>query len=240
MASDPSPEQRRQFTHDTGIQAVENNYAVVRQCDTIVLSIKPQQCDQVLPEVADDVDTSKLFVSIMAGVPTAHINKLLGGHVRVVRAMPNMPLLVGFGMTALCRGKHAWEADLDLAGKLFGCGGQVVELTETLMDAVTATSGSGPAYFAAFAQAVIDAGVQGGLSPTDARLLVGHTMLGTAKILLETDQNLNDLVRRVSSPGGTTEAAFNVFKAADVLKAIADGTRAAQQRSAEMGKARKK
>lgn len=236
LASDISDERRGRFNKATHIDTTDDNARVVSDCRTVVLAIKPQQCEEVLVPLREASQCPERFVSILAGVRTERIEKALGGNIRVVRAMPNLPLQIGCGMTGLCRGRFADESDLEASAALFRPSGEVVVVDEERMDMVAALSGSGPAYFAAMAQAMIEAGLEDGLGLTDARRLVGQTMLGTARTILETSDNLNDLVRRVMSPGGSTEAAFKVLGEREAMKAMKEAVAAARERNEELGR----
>lgn len=176
-------------------------------------------------------------VSIAAGVTTASIEAVLApalGAVPVVRAMPNTPALVGAGATAIAPGSHATDADLDDAEALLSPVGLVVRVDESLLDAVTAVSGSGPAYVFLLAEAMIDAGTAAGLARSDAEALVGQTLLGAARLLSEQDDDAASLRAAVTSPGGTTEAAIAVLEDRDLRGAMAAAIDAAVRRAAEL------
>lgn len=236
LASDIDPSRREAFTAATGIDAVDDNPRVVGSCPVVVLAVKPQVAASVLAPLGEVVTGETLLVSIMAGVTAEAIERMLGIDARVVRTMPNMPLQLGAGITALSRGRLATDGDLERAAELFRPSGEVVTVEETLMDAVTATSGSGPAYFLDFAQAVIDGAMACQLDDATARKLVGWTLLGAARMVLETDDDLGEIVRRVTSPGGTTEAAFKVLQGGSVSESIRRAVVAARDRGIELGR----
>ncbi|MFZ4668346.1 MAG: pyrroline-5-carboxylate reductase [Microthrixaceae bacterium] len=176
-------------------------------------------------------------VSIAAGVTTTSIETVLAptlGAVPVVRAMPNTPALVGAGATAIAAGSHASDVDLDDAESLLSPVGLVIRVDESLMDAVTAVSGSGPAYVFLLAEAMIDAGTAAGLSRPDAEALVGQTLLGAARLLCEQDDDAASLRAAVTSPGGTTEAAIAVLEDRDLRGSMAAAIDAAVRRAAEL------
>jgi len=178
-----------------------------------------------------------LVVSIAAGISTAFIEKHLGGgkRWRVVRVMPNTPMLVGEGMSGIARGANASDEDMATVRRLFESAGEVVEVTEDKMNAVTAMSGSGPAYFFLLVEQMIAAGVDMGLSPQHARQLAAKTALGAAKMLATSSDDPAELRRKVTSPGGTTHAAITHMQAQNVPQAIVDAIKAAERRGRELG-----
>ncbi|MBS1151641.1 MAG: proC, partial [Myxococcaceae bacterium] len=169
-----------------GLHVGQDNLAAAMEADVIVLAVKPQGMDKLVKQIAPAIDSTKLLISIAAGVPIAAIEKRLGASTRIVRAMPNTPAVVGLGATALSGGEHATEADLQLASKIFQAVGITTVLEENLLDAVTGLSGSGPAYVFLVIEALSDAGVKVGLSRHVALKLAAQTVLGSAKMLLET------------------------------------------------------
>ena len=202
----------------------------------VLLSVKPQvvhgMAEMIRPHLRDDA----LVVSILAGVDTASLDAMLGGKGRIVRAMPNTPLLVGSGMSAICAGPRATEADVEWVSDLLGCGGRTVIVEESQMDAVTAVSGSGPAYMFYLVEAMIAAGVAEGLSESDARLLASQTCLGAGGLLMEAEEDPAALRRRVTSPGGTTQEAIETMEREGIFEGLVASIRAAAKRSRELGK----
>jgi pyrroline-5-carboxylate reductase len=233
-AADPSP-QRRKFLAGLGAAVTASNREAVEAADLVILAVKPQQLAEVLAGIAD-VAAGKLFISIVAGAPTSRIAAALGGEARVVRAMPNTPLLVGLGATGLAAGPTATAEDLKLARALFEAGGIVLQLHEEELDVVTAVGGSGPAYLFYLAEAMIEAaraeGLPGGLS----RELVAATLRGAAELLARGGQPPEELRRKVTSPGGTTAAAVEVLDGAGVKARIVEAVRRAAARSRELGR----
>jgi pyrroline-5-carboxylate reductase len=233
MASDVREESLAVLRSRHGIETSSDN---LRACaaDIVVLSVKPQVFPALLPELAPHLGEHALVISIAAGVPLRAIEALLP-KARVVRAMPNTPALVSAGVTALALGSRANAADAALATAIFESVGRVVHVSEELMDAVTALSGSGPAYVFLMAEALIDAGIKLGLSPQVSATLATQTLYGAAKLLTESDESPEELRRRVTSPGGTTAAGIAALEARDFRGALAACLEAARDRGRELG-----
>ncbi len=204
-------EESRRFSEGLGIRSFVKAQSLAEEADFLILAVNPKEALGVLFDISQKLDNSKVLLSIVAGFPTRRISEALGEKGRILRAMPNLPLLVGEGAIGLCSGPRAEEEDLKFAKSLFLNLGEVVEVSESLMDAVTALSGSGPAYFALFIEAMIDAGVRMGLNRGDALKLSVKTALGTAKMIL---QGLHPalLKEEVMSPGGTTAEGIYVLE----------------------------
>jgi pyrroline-5-carboxylate reductase len=235
LASDVSP-QRRQVFERLGVKTVEDNCAVAAVAATLLLSVKPQQMAVVLTELGGVLKPEALIVSIAAGISSRFIEKHLGEACwRVIRTMPNTPMLIGQGIVALSRGRHATEADAQKARKLFEAGAIVIDVPEEQLDAVTAVSGSGPAYIFCLVEQMIRAGAELGLSPEHARQLAIQTAFGAAKMLLESKNSPEELRRRVTSPGGTTQAAITHLEKHDWPQVTVDAIKAAAARSRELG-----
>jgi pyrroline-5-carboxylate reductase len=218
-----------------GVQAMTDNVAATREADIVVLSVKPQAMDKLLTTVAPALDVHKLAISVAAGVPIAAIERRLGAGARIVRAMPNTPALVGAGATALAAGEHATADDLRLAAKLFQAVGTTTSLDENLLDAVTGLSGSGPAYIFLIIEALSDAGVKVGLPRYTALALAAQTVLGSAKLLLETGSHPGQLKDQVTSPGGTAIAGLHTLEAGGLRTTLIDAVEAATRRARELG-----
>lgn len=204
---------------------------LVSKCDVIVLAVKPQHMDEVLNQIRYQANPYKLLISVAAGVSTSRIEKKIGNKVAVIRAMPNMPAFVGAGVTAICKGKFATTKDLSVANKIFSSVGEVVDVKENLMAAVTAISGSGPAYFFHLVEVLMKMGCELGLKETIAKQLAVETALGSAKILKETKEHPQILRTRVTSKGGATEAAFEEFYKHDLEIILKRGIRKAFERT---------
>jgi pyrroline-5-carboxylate reductase len=236
IAADVSPQRRQLFQEQLGITTVQEIASAASGARIVLLSVKPQQMEGVLRELRPSLAPSTLIVSIAAGVGTAKMESFLGeGQWRVVRAMPNTPMLVGDGMVALCRGSGASEADLATARQLFEAAAVVIEVTEAQMDAVTAVSGSGPAYVFYLAEQMIRAGEALGLSAQQSRTLSLQTIAGAAKMLSASDESPLSLRRKVTSPGGTTQAAIEQMESRQVGESIMAAIAAAARRSRELG-----
>lgn len=237
IISDPSDARRRYLTHRFNVTTTDDNRKVVANSYLVILAVKPQIHREVIAGVADLVRDDHVIVSIMAGVNTKTLESQFPSvRARVVRVMPNLPMLLGEGMAAVVRGTHCDDDDLMHARRIFEAGGQAVVLEdESLMDAVTAVSGSGPAYFYYFVDALVAAGQEAGLSHEQAVRLAKQTCLGAARMLMETDDAPSVLYRKVMSPGGTTEAAFNDLKANGVFEHLKSAVLAAHRRSKELG-----
>lgn len=238
IASDPNPERRELFAKRFEIEVTADNRAAVQNSFIILLAIKPQQYRETCAQFADLITEERLVISIMAGVSTASIQAMFPGvRARVVRVMPNLALHVGEGMSGIFPGEHATEADLLRTQRIFEAGGRTLVLRdESLLDAVTAVSGSGPAYFYQFCEAIIEGGEQAGLTHRESTLLAIQTCLGAARMMMESPEPPGVLARKVMSPGGTTEAAFDSMRANSVKDHIRDAVLAAWRRSRELGR----
>jgi pyrroline-5-carboxylate reductase len=235
-ASGPRDERMRELREAYAINATTDN-KVPAAADIVVLSVKPQILSKVLDEVADVIGTEALVISIAAGVPVSAIQARLASGTRVVRAMPNTPALVDAAATAIAGGEHARESDLADAKKIFDAIGLTVILDEYLMDAVTGLSGSGPAYVFLILEALSDAGVKVGLSRRTAQLLAAQTVLGSAKLLLETNEHPGRLKDMVTSPGGTAITGLHTLENGGVRTTLMNAVEAATRRSRELGEA---
>lgn len=233
IAADPDEGRRRTFAA-LGVATTEDNAQVIRQSAQVMLAIKPQTLAQVAREL-NAVDVQRQIVlSIMAGISTRKIDEAIGRQARVVRIMPNTPLMVGCGMAGIALGAGAAPGDDELATRLFGAVGKTIRVEEDKLDAITAVSGSGPAYVFYLAQAMQQAAVQLGLGE-HADLLVEQTILGAAKLMQRSDDSPAELRRKVTSPGGTTEAAVTHLDGKKTMDTITDAIKLAQQRATELG-----
>jgi len=235
-ASAPRQDRLDELRKAYGIDVTTHNREVVQRCGVLVLSVKPQIMDKVLREVGDQVKSGTLVVSIAAGVDTETIEESLPDGVRVVRAMPNTPALVGAGATAVAAGKHASATDLATARALFDAVGITVELDESHLDAVTGLSGSGPAYIFLILEALADAGVKVGLSRRNAQRLAAQTVMGSAKLLLETDEHPGRLKDMVTSPGGTAIAGLHTLEEGGLRTTLINAVETATKRARELGR----
>lgn len=237
IAADVSPERRKLFETSLKIKTVEAAVDAAKDAQAILLAVKPQQMDTVLGLLGKTITEKTLVISIAAGVSTRSIETGLGLGTswRVVRTMPNTPMLVGLGAVALAPGKFATRADVTAARKFFEPAAVVVDVTEDKLDAVTALSGSGPAYVFYLIEHMIAAGIELGLTPEHAALLAKQTALGSATMAKTSSDDPTTLRKKVTSPNGTTQAAIESMDAAKVGQHIRDAIRAAQVRSIELG-----
>lgn len=217
-----------------GALAAPSAQSAVAGADLILLAVKPPMISGVLTEIAPSVASSQLIISIAAGIRLVKMEALLPADVPLIRTMPNTPCLVGKGATALSRGTHATEEHLRLAQSLFAAVGLSVVVPETLLDAVTGLSGSGPAYIYLVIEALADGGVKEGLTRDTARLLAAQTVLGAAQMVLSSDEHPAQLKDNVTTPGGTTIAALHVLERAGLRTALIDAIQAAAERSREL------
>ena len=237
IVSNPGEDRRTLFQSELGVTATNDNRAVAGASGTVVLCVKPQRSAEVLAELRDRIDADALVVSIMAGISARAIQDGLGGGKRrVVRAMPNTPILVGEGMVAVARGSFATSADILAATNLFSAAADVMEVTEPQLEAVTAVSGSGPAYFFYLVEAMIAAGVEMGLSEAQAERLATRTACGAGHMMVANNGTPAELRRRVTSPNGTTQAAIESLAAANFPTVVAEAMAACERRSKELGR----
>lgn len=217
-----------------GFVPATSNREAAEEADILIIAVKPADVGGVLAELAQTVTRRHLVVSIAAGVKTSFIEAGLPMAGPIVRAMPNVAIRVGEAMTAIAGGERTGEPDMDKAEELFSAVGRVLRMPEHSMDAVTALSGSGPAYFAFFAEAMIKAGEELGLSQNVAGQLVIQTMRGTAELLRRGNLHAAELRQAVTSPGGTTEAALGSMQKNEVFEAVRQAVRAAAERAGEL------
>jgi pyrroline-5-carboxylate reductase len=217
-----------------GVQATLSNPEAVARSAIVVIAVKPQDFDTLLGEIGGLLTPEQTVLSVAAAIPTAQIEARVADGVPVVRAMPNAPATVHEGVAGVCAGAHADDAHLAVAEEVLAHVGSVVRVPERYMDAVTAVSGSGPAYFALLAEAMIEAGILLGLSREVSTQLVVQTMLGTAKLLRDEKIHPVELREMVTSPGGTTIRAIRELERAGVRAAFLNAIQAAMERSREL------
>lgn len=222
--------------HDMyGVSASTSADSFIGNVDAVLLAVKPQALDAALDEIASKVKSDARIISIVAGVPLARLEKAFPGH-PIVRVMPNTPLSVGEGMSAYTFNDAAEAVKDTTAEKIFSSCGKAVKVAESLMDAVTGLSGSGPAYAFLMIDALSDGGVMAGLPRDYARIMAAQTLLGAAKMVLETEKHPDALRDAVTSPAGTTIAGVRVMEQQGVRGALIDAVMAATRRSEELGK----
>ena len=230
--TDINEERLDHFTEQYGVGRSTDNAAAVAQSDVVVLAVKPQIFPEVWPTIEGALKPDALVVSIMAGIPSAKIAN--GKPVRVVRVMPNTPALVGEGAAGVAAGELATDADLKIAQKLMGAVGVAKVVTEEEIDAVTALSGSGPAYVFYLLEGMLAAAEQMGLEKGTARELALATVSGAAKLMKESGEEADELRRKVTSKGGTTHAAITTMEERGVKDSVVAALLAAQARSKEL------
>lgn len=218
------------------VKAVPDVEQASKEADAIFLSVKPQDVAAVAERVKPLLSSKKLVVSIVAGKSLATLRKMFGAKVRLIRVMPNLALRAKEGMCAICPAKNATKADVKLVSSILGAAGQTAVLKEKDFDAVTALSGSGPAFFAFMEEAMAKGGVKLGLKPDVARKLAEQTMLGTAAYLRQSGADLGEFIAGVATKGGTTAAGMDVMRASEFKDIVASTLAAAAARSAELGK----
>ncbi len=237
FACDTDAERRRRIKRRLGVNAYASVQPFAEEVELLVLAIKPQDLDAALSALPPDVGPKHLVVSIAAGRRLAWLEERLPA-VRLVRVMPNLPCQVAEGMSVYCLGACTKAADAATVETLLAGFGKVLRLPEDRFDAVTALSGSGPAFFASFLDAMAEAGMAEGLDRDDALLLCNQTMLGTARFLLEKRQDPRQLIQAVASPKGTTVAGLAALDQSDFAAAVQAAVRAATQRSRELSAVR--
>jgi pyrroline-5-carboxylate reductase len=235
-ASDVRQERLRTLERQYGIQLLQDNAELVRQADIVVLAVKPQIMAPVVRQISAAVTPRKLLISIAAGVSTMTIRAALGKEARLIRVMPNTPALVLEGVTAIAKTDGLEPGDLDTASEIFSAVGRVVTLDEELMDAVTGLSGSGPAYVAIVVESLADGGVKMGLDRATAMILATQTVLGAARLILETGLHPGAVKDMVSSPGGTTIAGVHALEEGGLRHTLIKAVERATQRSRELGR----
>ena len=235
-ASDVSQAALRAFVRETGGRGVETNEALVKTSEVIFLAVKPAQVSEVLQEIAPHWERRHLLVSIAAGVPLDRMQKAAPEGARVVRVMPNTPAVVGAAASAYALGNHATAADAELVQNLLAAVGFACQVPESLLDAVTGLSGSGPAYVYLVIEALSDGGVAAGLPRDTATRLAAQTVLGAARMVMETGQHPGALKDQVTSPGGTTIEGLHELEKAGVRAAFMNAVRAATEKSRQLGK----
>ena len=236
ICTDVRESRLEEIKKEYGVRTTENNIDAVEASDIIVYAVKPQIMASVLKETAEKLDMSKLIISIAAGVPMAAIESCLNKDLRLIRVMPNIPAAVKEGASAIAAGGHASDEDVDLAMQIFNSVGKCVFLKENyLMDAITGLSGSGPAYIFLIVDALADAGVKMGLAREEALFLSTQTVLGAAKLLMETGEHPGQLKDRVTSPGGTAIAGLATLEEGGLRTTLIHAVEAATDRSKELG-----
>jgi len=237
MACDKAEERRSLMEKQYGVIVTDDAAETVKQCKVLVLAVKPQDLDALLQELRPALGDKHLLISIAAGKTLGTLKKAAGAKVRLVRVMPNLALMVQEGMSVFCAAKSAKAADKRLVEQIFGGAGAVLELAERHFDAVTALSGSGPAFFAYVMQALIDGALRLKLPKNAARLLAEQTLVGTGIYLQNTGRDAAEFIQAVASPKGTTAAGLAVLEASPIRTILAETLAAAAARSTELSQA---
>lgn len=236
ICTDIREERLNELAGRYGVRTSSDNLEAARQSEVVIYAVKPQLMAEVLKETSDALDLNKVVISIAAGVPLRAIESLLQKELRLIRVMPNIAASVKESATAFSAGKHARKEDIELARTIFNSVGKSVYLRENyLMDAITGLSGSGPAYIFIIVDALADAGVKMGLARKDAQYLAAQTVLGAAKMLMETGEHPGQLKDRVTSPGGTAIAGIHTLEKGGLRTTLINAVEAATQRSKELG-----
>lgn len=244
--SDINEERLAVFRSNYGISAINDNIKLFSKCDIVILAVKPQQIDKVLTEITNQKDymipAKKLIISIAAGIPLQKIENLLytpldkksRTKLPIIRVMPNTPALVLSGMSGMSANRYASVEDVNIVKTLLEAMGKVLEFNENDLDAVTALSGSGPAYVFYLIESMIEGGINAGLDPNDAYTLTIATLKGSLALMEKLNESPETLRKKVTSPGGTTEAAFKILENNGVKQNIIDAIAAAALRSKEL------
>jgi pyrroline-5-carboxylate reductase len=234
-ASDVRADHLKELEAEYGIKTFSDNKKLAAASNLVVLAVKPQVVDRVLDQMADAFAPDTLLVSIAAGVPIRSLEARLPSHVRVVRAMPNTAAIALAGATGIAPGSRATDEDIEVTQALFAAIGRSVVLDESLIDAVTGLSGSGPAYVMVMIEALADGGVKVGLHRDTALLLAAQTVYGSAKLLLETGEHPGRLKDMVTSPGGTAIAGLHTLESGGLRRTLIDAVDSATKRAIELG-----
>ena len=233
---EPDANRREELANDFGVTAFADNVAAVNESDIVIFAVKPQAMKTAVLALAEGLAEKKpLLISIAAGIPNSSLESWAGDDLAIVRAMPNTPALINAGITALFANSRVLPEQRDQAESILRAVGKVVWVEEeTLMDTVTAVSGSGPAYFFYFMEALEQAAIEEGLDENTSRLLTLETALGAARLAIETTKSPSELRGQVTSPGGTTEAAIQVLEQAGMSQILKLAVTAARKRSADL------
>ena len=235
VASDVVSKTLKAFTKTTGAKALKTNNEVLCKADVVIIAVKPHQVTNLLGSLASETKSHHLFISIAAGITLEQLEESLGERVRVIRVMPNTPALVGEGAAGFARGSRAKVSDAKLTRQILESVGLAVEVPESLLNSVTGLSGSGPAYGFQMIEAMSDGAVATGLPRELATPLAAQTLLGAAKMVLETGEHPGKLKDMVTSPGGTTIEGLHEMEAAGVRNGLMKAVRAATDKAAKIG-----
>jgi pyrroline-5-carboxylate reductase len=236
LVSDPKEERRQYIRKNYNVETTESNTQIVASCDIVILAVKPQNMDEVIEEIGEEVTDNKTVVSIAAGITLAFLSSKLKTK-KLIRVMPNTPALVQKGMTVMSLCECFSDRDMAVVREIFMSIGEVITLPEKYMNAVTAVSGSGPAFITYFIEGMIESGIKLGLKNDDARILAVQTAIGTSQ-LLDTGMSPSKLREMVTSPGGTTAAGLKILYEKGFKDILSAAIEAAKNRSKELGSTR--
>lgn len=236
IASDTNREYAANIGKELDIKIVHNNREVAAEADIILLAVKPFVVKDVLTEIEDKINDSKLIITIAAGISSQRIEEILEKKARVIRVMPNTPALSGAGMSAVCKGEHASDKDFEEVIKIFESVGKVIPAKESDIDAITGVSGSGPAFYYYIINEIAKAGEKLGLDYKTALLLSAQTALGSAKMILETGIEPQQLITNVTTPGGTTAEGNKVLLESNISEILYETVEKTAKKSELMGK----
>lgn len=236
LASDKEKSALNSISSHFGLECSASNRELVRECSIVVLSVKPQSMKDVLDDVKGEIRDDHLIISIAAGIPLSMIRRIIEKDIPLIRVMPNTPALVQLGASALAGNELAGPEHMAKARKIFDAVGDTVEVDESMMDAVTALSGSGPGYVFRMMECMVDAGVSVGLESETSLRLVVQTFLGAAQLAKESEDSLSQLREKVTSPGGTTAEGLAMFDKMGLKEITLKAVEAARDRSIALGK----
>ena len=236
FASEPNTNIYESISDELGIKIVPENIFVVEKANIIFLSVKPFVVKDVLEEIKDKIDDTKLIISIAAGISSRKIEEYLGKSARIVKVMPNTPALLGEGISAVCKGEHATDKDFETVLKIFECVGKVVKAEEKDIDAITGVSGSGPAFYYYIINEIAKAGEKLGLDYDTSLKLSAQTALGASKMILETGLSPEQLIVNVTTPGGTTAEGNKVLNESNISEILFETVQKTALKSELMGK----
>ncbi len=236
FASEPNEDLAKKVEKDFGIKVFQSNKDLVKNVDIVFFAVKPFVAKEVISDIKFEINKEQLFVSILAGISTDFIQKELGQDVSVVRVMPNTPALVNEGMSALCKGRYATSSQLDFVENIFECLGKVIQIEESQIDIITAISGSSPAFYYYFIDAIAKSAREMGFDYDIALMAAAQSALGSAKMILETGVSPSVLIDNVTTKGGTTEVGMNILSSAGVEKIVDRAVKGTAEKAAMLGK----
>ncbi len=236
IASEPNKDYAHKIEKELGIKMVHNNREAAAEADIILLAVKPFVVKEVLTEIEDRIDNSKVIITIAAGISSSRVEEILEKEARVIKVMPNTPALLGEGMSAVCKGEHATEEDFETVIKIFESVGKVIKAKEEDIDAITGVSGSGPAFYYYIIDAIAKAGEKLGLNYKTALMLSAQTALGSAKMILESGVEPQQLITNVTTPGGTTAEGNKVLNESNISDILFETVEKTAKKSELMGK----